>query len=76
MCEKVRIDSIALAIELKKRKWTLKKLAKESLLSYQTLKNINRGFSVSQETLTDICLTLDIDEDVLLKGTNYRKEVI
>lgn len=71
----MRLDPIALQIELMGKDWTKKKLAQESLLSYATIKNVFRGCRCSKETAEAIAITLDVDLEVLKKGLNYRKDV-
>lgn len=71
----MNIDPIALQIELRKKDWSLKKLAKETLLSYQTIKLVNRGVHCSKETAEVIALVLDVPLKTLSEGTNYVKDV-
>ena len=68
----MKINPISLQIEVMKKNWTLKDLAKESLLSYATIKNIKRGCNCSRETAEGIAITLDVPLEVLTKGTNYK----
>ncbi len=70
------IDPIALKLVLLQKNWTQKKLSKESLLSYSTVKNCCRGLRCSNETAEVIADVLGVELETLTSGKNYKKDGI